>query len=150
MIRSEMIVVALIGVNTFAHLAQPQNHCYPNWTIAAQNLQCFSPCNLGGPTSANCPLCKDVTYRVTFPDQTVYLPNLAAGGAWNRYYNGCSETGTVFDPTNVYCWPTMVHRVWQRHHVQPHRVERFKLSNDPHFEAKVRDIVGLYLNRKCT
>ena len=41
---------------------------------------------------------------------------------------------------------TIVHRVWQRHEVQPHRVERFKLSNDPHFEEKVRDIVGLYLN----
>ena len=41
---------------------------------------------------------------------------------------------------------TIVHRVWQRHDVQPHRVERFKLSNDPHFEAKVRDVVGLYLN----
>lgn len=40
---------------------------------------------------------------------------------------------------------TIVHRVWQRHDVQPHRVERFKLSNDPQFEAKVRDIVGLYL-----
>src|SRR5579864_5459760 len=41
---------------------------------------------------------------------------------------------------------TIVHRVWQRHDVQPHRVERFKLSSDPHFEEKVRDIVGLYLN----
>jgi transposase/DNA-binding CsgD family transcriptional regulator len=41
---------------------------------------------------------------------------------------------------------TIVHRVWRRHDVQPHRVERFKLSNDPHFEEKVRDVVGLYLN----
>jgi transposase len=41
---------------------------------------------------------------------------------------------------------TIVHRVWQRHDIQPHRVERFKLSNDPHFEEKVRDVVGLYLN----
>lgn len=41
---------------------------------------------------------------------------------------------------------TIVHRVWQRHDVQPHRVERFKLSRDPAFEQKVRDIVGLYLN----
>ena len=41
---------------------------------------------------------------------------------------------------------TIVHRVWQRHAVQPHRVERFKLSNDPRFEEKVRDIVALYLN----
>ena len=41
---------------------------------------------------------------------------------------------------------TIVHRVWQRHDVQPHRVERFKISNDPQFEEKVRDIVGLYLD----
>ncbi len=41
---------------------------------------------------------------------------------------------------------TIVHRVWQRHEVQPHRVEKFKLSTDPNFEEKVRDIVGLYLN----
>jgi len=40
----------------------------------------------------------------------------------------------------------MVHRVWQRYEVQPHRVEKFRLSNDPHFEEKVRDVVGLYLN----
>ena len=40
----------------------------------------------------------------------------------------------------------LVQRVWQRHNLQPHRVERFKLSNDPRFEEKVRDVVGLYLN----
>jgi transposase len=40
----------------------------------------------------------------------------------------------------------MVHRVWQRFDVQPHRVEKFKLSNDPQFEEKVRDIAGLYLD----
>jgi transposase len=40
----------------------------------------------------------------------------------------------------------LVHRVWQRFDLQPHRVERFKLSNDPHFDEKVRDVVGLYLD----
>jgi len=40
----------------------------------------------------------------------------------------------------------MVQRVWQRHEIQPHRVEKFKISNDPTFEEKVRDVVGLYLN----
>lgn len=40
----------------------------------------------------------------------------------------------------------MIQRVWQRHAIQPHRVERFKLSKDPKFEERVRDIVGLYLN----
>ena len=40
----------------------------------------------------------------------------------------------------------MVHRVWQRYDVQPHRVQKFKISNDPQFEEKVRDVVGLYLH----
>jgi transposase len=40
----------------------------------------------------------------------------------------------------------MVERVWQKHQIQPHRVEKFKISNDPQFEDKVRDVVGLYLN----
>jgi len=39
-----------------------------------------------------------------------------------------------------------VQRVWQRYEIQPHRVEKFKLSTDPQFEAKVRDVVGLYLD----
>jgi transposase len=41
---------------------------------------------------------------------------------------------------------TTIHRLWHRHQLQPHRVERFKISNDPEFEDKVRDVVGLYLN----
>jgi transposase len=39
-----------------------------------------------------------------------------------------------------------VHRAWQRYDLQPHRAEKFKLSNDSHFETKVCDVVGLYLN----
>jgi transposase len=39
-----------------------------------------------------------------------------------------------------------VRRIWHAFGLQPHRVENFKLSNDPQFIAKVRDIVGLYLN----
>ena len=39
-----------------------------------------------------------------------------------------------------------VHRVFQAFAVQPHRTRSFKLSTDPFFIEKVRDIVGLYLN----
>ena len=39
-----------------------------------------------------------------------------------------------------------VHRIWRAFALQPHRVETFKLSKDPLFIEKVRDIVGLYLN----
>lgn len=42
--------------------------------------------------------------------------------------------------------PATVQRIWSKHHLQPHRVESFKFSTDPEFAAKVRDIVGLYLN----
>jgi transposase len=39
-----------------------------------------------------------------------------------------------------------VSRIWRAFSLQPHRVENFKLSSDPFFIEKVRDIVGLYLN----
>jgi len=39
-----------------------------------------------------------------------------------------------------------VHRVWKAFGLQPHRQKHFKLSTDPFFVEKVRDIVGLYLN----
>ena len=38
-----------------------------------------------------------------------------------------------------------VHRIWKQHGLQPHRVETFKLSRDPQFVEKLRDVVGLYL-----
>ena len=41
---------------------------------------------------------------------------------------------------------TAVHRIWKAFGLQPHRAETFKLSKDPQFVAKVRDVVGLYLN----
>ncbi len=37
-------------------------------------------------------------------------------------------------------------RIWHAFGLQPHRTETFKLSTDPFFAEKVRDIVGLYLN----
>jgi len=39
-----------------------------------------------------------------------------------------------------------VQRIWRAHGLRPHRVRQFKLSNDPKFVAKLREIVGLYVN----
>jgi len=39
-----------------------------------------------------------------------------------------------------------VQRIWEAHGLQPHRTKTFKLSKDPHFVEKLRDVVGLYLN----
>jgi transposase len=41
---------------------------------------------------------------------------------------------------------TAVSRIWRAFGLKPHQVESFKLSPDPQFIEKVRDIVGLYLN----
>ena len=42
--------------------------------------------------------------------------------------------------------PAAVQRIWSAHGLKPHLVRSFKLSSDPHFVEKVRDVVGLYLN----
>src|SRR5215475_6012971 len=39
-----------------------------------------------------------------------------------------------------------VQRIWCKHGLQPHRSHQFKLSNDPRFAAKLREIVGLYVD----
>ena len=39
-----------------------------------------------------------------------------------------------------------VQRIWSDNDIKPHRVKTFKLSNDPRFEEKFWDVIGLYLN----
>jgi len=42
--------------------------------------------------------------------------------------------------------PSTIHRIWRAFGLQPHRSKSFKLSSNPFFVEKLRDIVGLYLN----
>ena len=60
------------------------------------------------------------------------------GGAthWSR-----RKLGAHLDVSHM-----MVARVWRKHGLQPHRIERYMASNDPDFEKKAADIIGLYLN----
>jgi transposase len=39
-----------------------------------------------------------------------------------------------------------IQKIWKAHRIQPHRTRSFKLSADPRFNEKVRDVVGLYMN----
>src|SRR5689334_23273745 len=41
---------------------------------------------------------------------------------------------------------TSIQKIWRQHGLKPHRVKTFKVSHDPAFVDKVRDVVGLYLN----
>jgi transposase len=68
------------------------------------------------------------------------------------------EWTTRQKPANATHWSTrtlakalgtnrpMVHRVWQANGLKPHLSQTFKVSNDPQFEEKLVDVVGLYLN----
>jgi hypothetical protein len=38
-----------------------------------------------------------------------------------------------------------VQRVWSHNEIKPHRLETLKISNDPNFEEKFWDVIGLYL-----
>jgi transposase len=42
--------------------------------------------------------------------------------------------------------PSTIGRIWKTFGLRPHRVDTFKISNDPQFIDKVRDVVGLYLD----
>ena len=42
--------------------------------------------------------------------------------------------------------PSTVHRIWAELGYKPHRTQTFKFSDDPDLEAKIRDVVGLYLH----
>lgn len=39
-----------------------------------------------------------------------------------------------------------IKRVWAKHRLSPHRIERYMISDDPEFERKAADVIGLYLN----
>lgn len=41
---------------------------------------------------------------------------------------------------------TAVQRIWRKHGVRPHRLDKHMISNDPDFEIKAADVIGLYLN----
>ena len=41
---------------------------------------------------------------------------------------------------------TAIRRIWRSHGLQPHRYRQFKLSSDPNFVGKLRDVVGLYVD----
>ena len=40
---------------------------------------------------------------------------------------------------------TTVHRIWRQHGLAPHRCRQFKISTDPNFARKAREVMGLYM-----
>src|SRR6266852_2684324 len=67
----------------------------------------------------------------------------AAEGLWR---DGATHWSTRKLGAHLDVSHMMVARVWRRHGIQPHRMERYMASNDPEFEKKAADVIGLYLN----
>jgi hypothetical protein len=65
------------------------------------------------------------------------------GGGNER--GGSRTVGGAVADAEVGWSKAVVHRIWQKYGLQPHRVETFKFSRDPEFDRKLADIVGLYL-----
>ena len=42
--------------------------------------------------------------------------------------------------------PCSVRRIWKGHGLQPHRVRTFKISNDPKFPDKLKDVLGIFVD----
>jgi transposase len=60
--------------------------------------------------------------------------------------NGSTQWSTRSMAAHVGLNQTAISRIWRTFGLKPHRIEDFKLSTDPQFIDKVRDVVGLYLN----
>ncbi len=95
------------------------------------------------------------------------LADAAAPGALIVEYGALSPAPTIFPlfsslkkdkPADATHWscrlmgkevgvhPTTISRIWRAHGLQPHRIDYFKLSTDPQFVEKLRDVVGLYVD----
>ena len=58
---------------------------------------------------------------------------------------GLSQWSTREMAVRVDVSATTVHRLWRAHALQPHRAQTFKFTTDPDAEAKIHDVVGLYM-----
>ena len=90
--------------------------------------------------------------KAALPDCTRnFVPADRVAIATNRKQPCCCTANPPWPPTGVCAAHTgisksTVARYFARFGLQPHRSKSFKLSTDPFFVEKVRDIVGLYLN----
>ena len=62
---------------------------------------------------------------------------------WAQWFSN-RQVSSIFTPSLTSRWA--VQRIWATNDLKSHRTRTFKLSNDPQFEAKFWDIIGLYLD----
>ncbi len=76
--------------------------------------------------------------KPSIPQEVVELAGQRAPGIKRR--------STRITAAQVGISASSVRIIWRAHGLKPHLKRKFKLSNDPEFEEKFRDVVGLYLD----
>ena len=87
--------------------------------------------------------------RYCSPEATVLTPQLEArilNATRKAPVNGATQWSTRSLARHLGINHMLVARTWRRANLKPHRMERYMASNDPEFEAKAADVIGLYLN----
>lgn len=120
-----------------------------------QNKEIAEKLSISGPTAAR--------WRSRFARGRLNALRERAGRGRKRTYDAeqieqIIEKTLTTTPENATHWSTRtmadavgishttVRRIWRAHRIKPHLVSIFKLSSDPMFAEKLRDVIGLYLN----
>jgi transposase len=133
--RRAQVILMLADGESFATIAAAV-HCYPafvnRWKqrFEAERLAGLQAKYRGQPASVRTPA---LEARV--------LAKTKQRPADGSTHWSTRKLGKVLGISHV-----LVARVWRRAGLQPHRLERYMLSDDPHFEEKAADVLGLYLN----
>jgi transposase len=133
--RAEIVLLSAegIGTNEIMRRTGKSKTCVWRWQERFAEEGCDGLLRDKTRPSRIPPLGADVTKRVvalTFTDPPVEATHWT--GAMMAEQTGISVSS--------------VQRIWRAHGLAPHRVRQFKLSNDADFVAKLRDVVGLYVD----
>jgi transposase len=133
--RAEIVLLSADGVGTNEIMRRPDKSKTCVWRWQERFMQAGYDGLLRDKTrpSRIPPLGEDIAERVVMLTQT---DPPAETTHW---------TATMMAKT-VGVSASSVQRIWRAHGLQPHRVRQFKLSNDPKFVDKLRDVVGLYVD----
>ena len=135
--RRARVILMLAAGESFTAITATLG-CYPDYINRWKRR--FEAARLAGLRARCCG--QPPTVRGTPPrDGSAHLGEDAATPARWQYALEHAEVGQVFGISHV-----LVARVWRRAGLQPHRLERYVRSDDPHFEEKAADVLGLYLN----
>src|SRR5271170_5386145 len=133
--RAEIVLLSAdgVGTNEIMRRTGKSKTCVWRWQERFMETGCDSLLHDKTRPSRIPPLGSGITERVVALTQTA---TLTEASHWTS-----AMMAKVVDIS-----ASSIQRIWRAHGLQPHRVKQFKLSTDPRFVDKLRDVVGLYVD----